>query len=398
VERRPRRQPLIAHLARGAELALVGLLGLFVMIDVFVAASAGTGVAWLVPLSGAVTTGAVAMRRQWLERGTAVAVACSLAVSLLALDHTINPSAADVAGLLVLTVLVTRLVARPEVLLYLLGTWLAVEASGMRTEGNPAAGAFVFAWFYACALAFGGYLRWLDLQRSQAAVAARRDERLDLARELHDLVAHYVTGIVVQAQAAQIVAERQPAAAVDALARIEHAGVDALGAMRRMVGTLRSGYSRPDTDPPVGPAGVAGLDDLVSQHNAAGIPVRLHLNDIDPNTLPPAVAAAIHRIVLESLTNVSRHAVDVTRVDVDLRRHAHADEIVVEVRDDGRDTGPPHVLRRSGGFGLIGMAERAIALGGTLIAGPAPAEVGWQVVARLPLVGRAATDRPNGVP
>ena len=370
---------MIVRLVRGAELALLGLMGFLVVVDVGLAMNTG-GLRWLAPLSGAVATVAVALRREWLERGTGVVVACSLAISLLAVGHTVNPSAACVMGLLVLTVPVTRLVPRPELALYLFGVGLAIMAEGLRAATQGPSVAFVLAWPLAGAVAFGGYLRWLDLQRSQAAVAARRDERLDLARELHDLVAHYVTGIVVQAQAGQLVAEQQPAAARDALARIERAGTDALDAMRQMVGSLRAAPSPAETERP---AGTAGLEDLVRQHNVAGVPARLQLDDVDPDALAPAVAAAIHRIVLESLTNARRHAVDVTRIDVVVAGRGADVEVVV--RDDGREA---HLRSlRSPGFGLAGMTERAEALGGALTAGPLPdgSGPGWQVVASLPL-------------
>jgi len=252
---------------------------------------------------------------------------------------------------------------------------------------------------FAVAVGVGAYLRWLDVQRIQAASDARRDERLDLARELHDLVAHYVTGIVVQAQAAQVVAEQKPRAAQDALGQIERAGTDALAAMRRMVGSLRSESGQADggvdgTGDGLTPAGSAGLEDLIDEHNRVGVPARLHLHDVDPDALPPAVGASIHRIVLESLTNIRRHGVDVTTVDVVVVRRGGAVDLLV--RDDGSE-----VLRRPGrvgGFGLVGMTERAVALGGTLTAGPvgnADTEVGsagggWQVRASLPI------DDPKG--
>lgn len=371
---------MIVRLARGAELALLGLMGFLVVLDVGLAMNRGA-LGWLAPLSGAVATVAVALRRQWLERGAIVVVACSLGVSLVGIDHTVNPSAATVMGLLVLTVLVTRVIPRPELVLYLFGLGLAIVAEGLRGDTQGPGVAFVLTWPFAIVVAFGGYLRWLDLQRSQAAVAARRDERLDLARELHDLVAHYVTGIVVQAQAGQLVAEQQPAAARDTLARIERAGTDALEAMRQMVGSLRAAPTRTaETEPP---AGTAGLEDLVRQHNVAGVPTRLQLDDVDPDALPPAVAAAVHRIVLESLTNVRRHAVDVTRVDVTVARRGSNVEVVVG--DDGREA---HLRSlRAPGYGLVGMTERAAALGGTLTAGPVPDGKGhgWQVAASLPL-------------
>jgi signal transduction histidine kinase len=368
------------RLAQGAEIVLLAFLAFLVVLDIGLATTAGSDLDGLVPLSGAVTVAAVALRRRGVEQATAVAVSCSLVVSLLTFDRGVHPSAADAAGLLVLTVLVARLVARPEVVLYLLGILLALEGNALRPDAYRVSPVFLLTVLFVLALSFGGYLRWLDLQRAQAAVTARRDERLDLARELHDLVAHYVTGIVVQAQAGQLVAEQRPEAARDALVRIERAGTDALTAMRRMVGSLRSDTTRGDTEPP---AGSAGLEDLVDEHNAAGIPTRLRLVGIDADALPPEVGAAVHRIVLESLTNVRRHSVDVTQVDVELARRGDTVEVVV--RDDGREA---HLRSfRSPGYGLVGMSERAAALGGTLTAGPAPdgRGGGWQVVASLPL-------------
>lgn len=368
------------RLTRGAEIVLLGFLGFLVVLDFGLASSGGGAIGYLVPLSGAITVGAVALRRRVLEAATAVAVVSSLVVSLFTLDRGVEPSLADAGGLLVLTVVVTRLVARPELVLYLGGILLALVGNGARPESDAVSPVFLFTVLFVLALSFGGYLRWLDLQRAHAAVTARRDERLDLARELHDLVAHYVTGIVVQAQAGQLVAEQRPEAAQDALVRIERAGTDALAAMRRMVGSLRSDSSRAGTEPP---AGAAGLEDLVDEHNAAGVPTRLRLDGIDADTLPPAVGAAVHRIVLESLTNVRRHSVDVTSVDVALTRRGDTVEVVV--RDDGREA---HLRSfRSPGYGLVGMSERAAALGGTLTAGPSPdgRDGGWQVVASLPL-------------
>jgi len=274
----------------------------------------------------------------------------------------------------------------PRAALALLGPiGVALLANGLR--GTQPTLVVPCALVFVAALMVGGYLRWLDWQRDQAAATARRDERLDLARELHDLVAHYVTGIVVQAQAGQMVAGRRPEAAHDALASIERAGTDALEAMRRLVGALRS----PDGSPIVElPAGSAGLHELVQQCNAAGLPARLHLHDVVPEDLPPAVAASVHRIVQESLTNVRRHGVDVTTVDVDLARRGARVEIVVH--DDGRATAPPVRSGLSGGFGLVGMAERTSALGGTLDVGPHP-DGGWEVRASLPLDG-VATSTP----
>jgi signal transduction histidine kinase len=383
VVKRLRRRSLVGRLTRGLDLVLLVVLGLLLLVDV-AGASTNGGLEFLVPLSGLVTIVAVAMRRRALESAVGAAVLCSLGVTFLGSGERIDyPSAAAVAGMLVLTTTATRRLPRPILFLYVPALGVALAGEGGRPGGDTVDLVFVF--LFAIAVAAGGYLRWLDFQRQQAAAEARRDERLDLARELHDLVAHYVTGIVVQAQAAQVVAEQQPMAARDALVRIEQAGTDALTAMRRMVGSLRSddadANATAETTQP--PAGWAGLEELVEQHNAVGVPARLQLEGVDTDQLPAPVAASIHRIVLESLTNVRRHALDVTTVDVVARRRG--DEVEIVVRDDGSTAGRHSGLGGIGGFGLVGMSERAAALGGTLSAGPVEDGPGWQVLARLPL-------------
>jgi signal transduction histidine kinase len=212
-------------------------------------------------------------------------------------------------------------------------------------------------------------------------------------------VAHYVTGIVVQAQAAQVIADRDPAAAGAALVRIEGAGRDALDAMRTMVGSLRgatdAGADVP-TAPPAGLAtvdGLAGLEDLADRSRAAGLPVSVTVAPGAAQAARGATATSVHRIVQESLTNVHRHAVEPTAARVDVE--VGGGHLVVTVTDDGRqpvgtaDATLDRTADRTvvgAGFGLIGMAERAHALRGTLTAGPvAPPGQGWQVRAALPL-------------
>lgn len=243
----------------------------------------------------------------------------------------------------------------------------------------------VFGALYGTGVGAGIYLRALDRRGELAADAARRDERLELARELHDLVAHHVTGIVVQAQAAQVVADRDPSAAGTALERIEGAGKEALDAMRRLVGSLREDDGPPGAAPTAPPVGLAGLDDLAATSAGTGLPVHLHVDDGARAAASTTVAASAHRIVQESLTNARRHAVDATACTVDVRRDGA--DLVVTVTDDGRHpVGGPRSDRA--GYGLVGMTERAHALGGTLVAGPvAPPAHGWSVQARLPLDG-----------
>ena len=220
----------------------------------------------------------------------------------------------------------------------------------------------------------GLYLRWIDHDRRRGLDEARQDERLAIARELHDVVAHHVTGIVVQAQAAQAVWDDRPSAARAAVSQIESAGAEALGSMRRLVGTLRA-----DGPEPLAPlAALDGLEQLADRSAELGLPVRLHLTGV-PADLPADLAASVHRIVQESITNAQRHATGATGVDVTVE--GRQDDLVLVVRDDGR----PLAARRApaGGYGLTGMAERAEALGGTFRAGPLDGG-GWSVQVELP--------------
>jgi signal transduction histidine kinase len=193
-------------------------------------------------------------------------------------------------------------------------------------------------------------------------------------------LAGHITGMVVQAQAAQIVARRGPAEAgrvAESLAGIETAGSEALTSLRRVVGMLRDD----DDAPPVAP-GPESLGDLVGRFEGRGPEVRLQLPDDGP-AWPPEVTTAVYRVVQESLTNITRHAPQARRVTVEVR--SDPDGLTVEVSDDAPhtralDTGS---LDAGGGYGLIGMRERVVSLGGTLRAGPRPGS-GWSVVATLP--------------
>ena len=140
---------------------------------------------------------------------------------------------------------------------------------------------------FSVAVGVGVYLRWSDWRRVMAEEAARTHERLEIARELHDMVGHYVTGIVVRAQAARHVAERQPAAAAATLQSIETARADAMIAMRHMVGGLR--HSIP-TSPTSSGAVWDDIDQLVTNAVAAGEPVHA---TIDPNLRGTALSLAL---------------------------------------------------------------------------------------------------------
>ncbi len=215
---------------------------------------------------------------------------------------------------------------------------------------------------------------WVRSQSSEKAQLVLR-EREQLARELHDTVAHHVSAIAVQAQAGQAVAVANPQAAVDVLAVIEDAASRALEDMRAMVGTLRDGE-----DAELAPQrGIADIEMLAANPNMA-LPVVVELSG-DLDDLKPAVDAALYRLAQESITNATRHATGASRVDVAVI----GDEASVRlsVRDDGASVGG---VRGSAGFGLVGMTERAKLLGGSFSAGPNPGR-GWTVTASLPKAG-----------
>lgn len=334
-------------------------------------------IAVMVPGIGAAAVVAVVLRRRFATTAMTVLACASIAFTSasLAIGSSMPPSFAALFALGILTVVVVRREpSGPAVRLAgLAGLAVAAEAS------RPMVAAAVYLLVaaegaLAVAVCVGLYLRWTDWRRLAAEEAARTNERLELARELHDLVGHHVSGIVVRAQAARHVAERQPAAATAALQSIETAGQDALDAMRQMVVGLRRDTANSAAS---GGSGWDDIDRLLADAASMGAP--LHAT-IDPavRDLSPSLAPSVHRIIAEAVTNVRRHASAVTRLDISVVRVD--DRLVVTVRDDGTPAGSS----RRGSFGIIGMRERAAALGGSLIAGPARGG-GWMVRAELPI-------------
>jgi len=211
--------------------------------------------------------------------------------------------------------------------------------------------------------------------RSRALEQVRMQEREQLARELHDTVAHHVSAMVVRAQAGRVVAASRPEAAVEALRVIEEEGSRTLTEMRLLVGALRD-----DGGPALAPAASVRDIESLAGGRAGSAQVRVSVTgDIDD--VHPSVAAALYRIAQESVTNATRHATGATTIDVDVR--AEGDGVRLVVRDDG--AGRPS---NGSGFGVVGMTERAALLGGTLHAGP-DASGGWVVDAALPRTGVA---------
>jgi signal transduction histidine kinase len=206
-------------------------------------------------------------------------------------------------------------------------------------------------------------------QAEQAAAA----ERARIARELHDIVAHHLSVVVLQAAGAR--ASGKPAGAT--LEKIENSARQALQETSRLLNVLRD----PDEEAELAPQpGTGELDALAASVRAAGLPVNLVIDD-DLAGLPAAVDVSVYRIVQEALTNVLKHA-GPARAEVTIA--CEQDTVTIEVTDNG--TGPPGNRSPGDGHGLAGMRERAAVFGGELAAGPRPGG-GYAVRARLPLVG-----------
>ncbi|MFJ4974412.1 sensor histidine kinase [Streptomyces coeruleorubidus] len=230
---------------------------------------------------------------------------------------------------------------------------------------------------------FAAYLRSLDYRRTVAVGETRRAERVAIAADLHDFVAHHVTGILVQTQMARMMAARQPQDLDPVLAGIERAATEALASMRRTVGVLRDTGPEAADRRPVGD--LAAVTDLVEGFATPAQKTVLHRDPAVSDDLPHEVQAAAFRVVQEALTNVRRHAGDATRVTVRLARPG--DRLEVTVTDDGHGGTQLPEAAHGGGFGLVGLTERVTALGGELHAGPrggADGGAGWQVRAVFP--------------
>src|SRR5215210_6696775 len=229
--------------------------------------------------------------------------------------------------------------------------------------------------FFLFAAALGAAIRYRAKFRIRDIDQAKAREREQLARELHDTVAHHVSGIAIQAQAGRAIAASHPERAIEALAIIEDAATRTLTEMRAIVGVLRASQ---DTELAPQP-GVAEVEQLATDGQTRPC-VKVTLSG-QFDDLSPAVGAAIYRLAQESITNARRHARHATQVTVAVT--GDADQVRLRIDDDGSSGAGG---RASAGYGLVGMRERASLLGGTFHAGPA-AERGWRVEAVLPRTG-----------
>ncbi|WP_406491367.1 histidine kinase [Streptomyces sp. NBC_01604] len=315
----------------------------------------------------------------------------------------------ETAGLLGLITFTVRGVARPGAA-FGLGAALGVSMilQPLRVDGDPRTlgSCFVLFIFVVGGTSLGAYLRLLQARRARAIVEVRHGERLELARDLHDYIAHHVTGMIVQANAALAVHQTAPDKVEPILKNIARSGSETLASMRRLIHVLREeerGGPRPgelmtELGRLVSDFSATAMEDATASAKGTG-PTRAGQARLDVSAaaravrLPPEVETSVHRMVQETLTNVRRHApgAEVTvRLDAD-----HAWLRVTTLNTAPTRRGAPPTGGR-GGVGLVGLHERIEAVDGTLTAGPALGG-GWQTTAVFPLTAddqKAATPTP----
>ena len=340
---------------------------------------------WPLPVLGVVLAGSVAA--QAIGTGKDPSVVVAFVLYLVALRYPRRASAPILAGVLVLTAAAT--VAG--------GAALGHEQVGAVAARIVASAVVITAaWVIGFAVreqrAYTAGLREQAERRAQAQLEEGRravaEERLRIARELHDVVAHGLSLIAMQAGVGNYVASAQPEEAARALASIEATSRTALREMRRLVGVLRDGDS---AAPGLEPApGLADLGRLATGTADAGVRVQLEVRGIRCS-VPPGVDLAAYRIVQEALTNVVKHGqTTASRVVVTYEQ----DAVSLEITDDGR--GAPAEPARPG-HGIAGMRERAGLYGGEFHAGPLPGR-GFRVAARLPLDDAPGEPENGAVP
>ncbi|WP_246074266.1 sensor histidine kinase [Nonomuraea terrae] len=217
----------------------------------------------------------------------------------------------------------------------------------------------------------------LEREREAQAMIAAAAERARIAREIHDIVSHSLSVVVLMAEGAALKVRSEPERAEQAMFTVRDTGRTALAEMRRMLDVLRDGEPGSHAPQP----GIAQLDRLVKESRAAGLPVRMTVSG-EPGDLSEGLDLVVYRVVQEALTNARKHAGPrLRRVDVALRHREG--EIEVRITDDGQGVrdGPA-----ADGHGLVGMRERVAAYGGTLRTG-SRADQGFEVVAVLPVGG-----------
>jgi signal transduction histidine kinase len=339
------------------DLALVTVVG---AISIGNAAHHG-GLLWLTLPATVAATAALLLRHRW-PLGV-LAVDTALAVAMAALGR----------FWLVVAVLfaVAYVASRRDRRTSLRATAAAVIAIAVPTAlvHDHALGTVPELAFFAVAWLWGDARRTAELDREAGRLQAAADERARIARELHDVITHNVSVMVVQAAAADDVFDARPDRAREALRAIEDTGRGALAELRRLLDVEQGG------DGTLPQPSLARVDELIANVRAAGLPVSLEIEG-QRAPLPEGVDLSAYRILQEALTNTLKHA-GATRADVRVRYGADAVEL--EVSDDGSGG-----TRAAAGRGILGMRERAALFGGELHAGSRPGG-GFTVRARMPL-------------
>ena len=394
-----------------ADVLVAGILFALTMLECALASSVQhpwVDLVWLVPLTLAIA---------WLRTRTALATTV-VYVAALGMTFT-GDSVVDFTSIFISVMLVALatglwLELRQAILALagLIAVVVIVNLAGTGETGDYVFPPAIFATWWT----LGRFLRArhllteelrertarLELERDELALAAADEERARVARELHDVVAHSMSVMVVQSGAARRVLDRSPEEAIDALRTVEATGRQTLEELRRLLGVLRPAGQDADLAPA---PHTRDLLALVARARATGLKVDLRMSG-DLGSLPATTNLTVYRIVQEALTNALRHAGE-THASVNVRRSAH--NVVIDVRDSGppmsagrarvprsayaRSAAPGGLKVAGDGFGLVGMRERVELLGGELDAGPAPGG-GFRVYVRIPL---DAADEPSPV-
>lgn len=276
---------------------------------------------------------------------------------------------------------------------FVIGLSFFLEAAGVWTVNLVIIWPILFIGLGASVLL--GRSKQLKVEEDRSGQLAIAEERVRIARELHDVVAHGVSLMTVQIAAARKVAKKNPEGADAALATAEETGRQSLAELRGIVSVLRGADASieaastrdaqpkqaADETPALSP--MPGLDDLpalVESMNDAGLKVSYSVLGVRPE-LNRGTGLIVYRVVQEALTNVIRHA-KAKRVEVSLMYLP--DTVDIRIEDDG--TGAPEATHRNDGHGILGMRERLATVGGSVTAGPGPAGRGWQVHAEIPLL------------
>lgn len=343
------------------------------------------------------------LMRRWVH---AIAATCGMAsvlvtVSVVAFGETIDRSARHLGPVeLISLYLLLAAVARWTTLLPVAVTagavvWIACVVWILRLVPDfdvlaVVGGCASTAVPATAAVVAGGLPRYQAFRRDEMVEAARREQRLELAHDLHDFVAHDLTGIVAQAQAARFVETHDPAYLRSVLERIETVGLKALDTMDHFVHVLHQGDRSDATTS--GVADIPALVDRFREERRAGGPVHLHIDErLRGDRVPRESQLTAYRVVAEGLTNVRRHAAPSSAVAVSLEEQPDGVLLVQVTNDQPAPAAPANRSRRFGGTGLAALRERVAAVGGQLVAGP-DGDGHWSLRMDLPIEVGGATD------